>query len=195
LELEVRPATGEAKPGVDFDQLSVEGTATFADGTTIRILLQPGKYRSVTDYLIVEGDDIQWNPAAINLELDGLFLSGSLQEGSVKLVLTSLPFESAATTANQQAVAAALSAALDDDDADLDDVFASIQHLGSGDGAIAQAIFESLTGEIYTQVSTLSARRTAGLAGSVAGALTGAQRGVRSFWANAFTDSGTVPGG
>src|SRR5690606_40343008 len=51
LELEVRPATNEAKAGVDFDQLSVEGTATFADGATIRILLQPRKYRAVTAYL------------------------------------------------------------------------------------------------------------------------------------------------
>lgn len=44
LELEIS-AVPNPQPGVDHDQLRVAGIASFADGTTIRVVPRPGVYR------------------------------------------------------------------------------------------------------------------------------------------------------
>lgn len=169
LVIELRPAENPV-PGVDYDQLVVTGTAYLQSGTMVWIVPAPGVYRNLGRYTIIDGvvhaDDL----SAINVEIGtggALFLAGQLEEGSPTLVLEPKPFESAAATVNQKAVAAVLTATVDEPGSDLGEVHEWLFSLGPSDVDKLHAALNSLSGEVYAVLPTLASRR---LEGMVAGA-------------------------
>ncbi|HLT57599.1 MAG TPA: autotransporter outer membrane beta-barrel domain-containing protein [Limnochordales bacterium] len=196
LVIEVR-AADNPQPGEDYDQLVVTGTAYFEDGTTLRLMPAPGVYRTGMSYTIVEGD-VVFDPTKINVAIGEkgslLFLAAQAEEGSIKVVLGTKPFEGAAETGNQAAVASVLTAVKDEPGTELDDLYAWLFTLAPGDEAKAQAALDRLSGEVYTALPTLAARRLdAIVAGVEHGLAQGAEPG-RRFWAAAQGSSGRIRG-
>lgn len=81
LEIEVGAEFPE--PGLNHDQLAVTGTASFADGSIVRIVSLPGVYRDVTKYSIVVADRLVADAAEFSVDFDRLFLRASLAGGSL----------------------------------------------------------------------------------------------------------------
>ena len=124
------------------------------------------------------------------------------------LVIGDMPYESAGATANQKAVARVLDEVKESPDAGLADLIDWLNDLGPDDGPVAQAVLETLSGEVYTHVSNLGERRMHAFAGAVSrglgtwlnapdragGAGGAAERGGR-LWAAAYSDAGKIAGG
>src|SRR5690606_41852765 len=143
-------------------------------------------------YTIVDGDSIDVDVARLNLEIDRLFQSGTLKEGSIQLIIDSVPYETIATTGNQEAVARALYAAKAAAGNELDDVFAELDTLGSGDDPLARAAFDSLSGEVYTQAPVLALARFDRLVGHLDFRSLRNESSPAAMWAKAMMDSGRI---
>ncbi|OUM99808.1 MAG: hypothetical protein BAA04_08455 [Firmicutes bacterium ZCTH02-B6] len=196
LVIELRPAENPV-PGVDYDQLVVTGTAYLQSGTTVRIVPAPGVYRNLGRYTIIDGvvhaDDL----SAINVEIGtggALFLAGQLEEGSLTLVLEPKPFESAAATANQQAVAAVLTATLDAPGSDLGEVHEWLFSLGQGDVGKLYAALNSLSGEVYGVLPALASHRLEGMVSGAHHGLAESAEPGRQVWAVAQGGTGRISG-
>lgn len=223
LEIEIGPGKdGQLLPGEHYDQLVIEGTGTFHDGTTIRVTAPLGSFdrSSSLAYEIISGEHLVYDLSKINLDFrGGLFQQARLQEGSITLVLEARPFDAVAMTPHQGAVARALNSAAGSPGAqDPNDFFhhllTALDHLKAGEEAKAQAAYESLSGEVYTQVPALMTSRMQGLSAAVhsilagdrnAGGTSGGTRNDlysyqvdtrdRRFWARFFRSLSQVPAG
>jgi len=196
LVIELRPAENPV-PGVDYDQLVVTGTAYLQSGTMVRIVPAPGVYRNLGRYTIIDGvvhaDDL----SAINVEIGtggALFLAGQLEEGSPTLVLEPKPFESAAATVNQKAVAAVLTATVDEPGSDLGEVHEWLFSLGPSDVDKLHAALNSLSGEVYAALPTLASRRLEGMVAGAHHSLAESGEPGRQVWAVAQGGAGRISG-
>jgi len=121
------------------------------------IIPQAGVYRGEIRYIVVEGD--------VELPVEGLTVRGPLfldvqaDAGSLVLTVTPKSFATAAATPNQAAVGDALTRALDDPDADLGGLPEWLFSLTEDDEVTVQQLYQALSGEVYTAVPTLAARR------------------------------------
>lgn len=193
---------GSAPPeaGVTYDQLViVGGTATFEDGTTVQVRpVFSGRVPSRAEFTIVDGD-VRFDPDAIRLDLQlppSLFLDGWLEEGSMKLVLAVVPFDSVAETPNQKALSDALSEAADDPDTDLDDLYDWLVGLGPEEADKARDAYDSLSGEAYTHLPTLWSRRLDVASRAAIHAVAHPFPGpLKQVWAVPYSESGQIAAG
>lgn len=190
-------ASAAPQAGVNYDQLViVGGTAVFEDGTTVRVRPTVGPaLPERAEYVLVDGDVI-FDPDAIRFEIEfprRLFYGAWLEQGSMKLILGVIAYDTVAETENQAAVARALDEARGTPDTDLDELYDWLAGLDPDEAEAAAAAFESLSGEVYSHLPTLAARRFDNVVGAVAlGIPHPGAESLWRVWAIPYTDAGRV---
>jgi len=132
------------------DRIVASGTAHLTGGT-VSVLAAAGNYRWTSDYVILTaagGIDGQFAGTDVDLPFLTPSLGYGLNDVTLTLVRNDRTFVSAATTANQRAVAAAL-----DGSATTGGLYRAVA--GQTDEAGAAQAFDALSGEIWASLSTL----------------------------------------
>jgi outer membrane autotransporter protein len=140
-------------PTGQTDKLAVGGTATLTGGT-VQVLTQPVNYAAQTNYTILTAGTRNSTTFA-GVTASSIFLSPTLSyptQQEVDLTLTSKPFNTAAATPNQTAVANALNAGAQN-------ALTAIL-FGQTSIAGAQQIFNALSGGFYASLQNAQADQT-----------------------------------
>lgn len=199
LQIEL-DATTVPIAGASYDQLViVDGTALFEDGTTLRIRPTYGpELLDRAEYILVAGD-VVFDPNTMNLELElpnRLFYEGWLEEGSMKLVLAVTGFDGIAETDSQKAVADVITQAKGEPGTDLGDLYDWLKSLTPDQADEATTAYDSLTGEVYTHLPSLIARRLDNMVGTIGSGIR--QREIdpqRNLWIVPYSNMGRIASG
>jgi len=135
------------------DKLAAGGTATLTGGT-VQVLTQAANYAATTNYTILTAGTRNSTTFA-GVTASSVFLTPSLSYPSaqqVDLTLTSKPFNTAASTPNQTAVANALNAGAQN--------ALTAVLFGQTSIAGAQQIFNALSGDVYASLQNAQADQT-----------------------------------